>query len=201
MKAREMKMDVRELLPERPRAPGLHFSDVVKPLLRNWDPERFGGKKPETGLDDRKRSLFLVGFIFEEAMNAAFAKIMREARGLTQLEIEAEMAGRKITLTIDLFDPRSWLVCEGKTTFMSSRRPITDRKLWHYLVQVKAYCWATETTEAELWVLFLRGDYGENWTPEVKRWRLEFTRAELAENWKMLENKLRDMIRKGEVEA
>lgn len=196
MKHREVEVDVEGLISRRPRTPGLHYSTIAKHLLRNWDPERFG-RKPKTGLADR----FLVGFVFEELMTQALAQIVREHCQLPQLEVTAEMAGRPIILTIDAFDPRLWLVYESKATWMSSRRPITDRRFWHYFVQVKAYCKAAQTTDAELWVLFVRGDYGEDWRPVLKRWRLWFTKAELEENWKMLENSLRDLIARGMVDA
>jgi hypothetical protein len=58
-------------------------------------------------------------------------------------------------------------------------------------VQLKAYCLATGTNEAELWVYYMRGDYRKKRRDAV-RYECRFSRRELEENWLMLEN-----VRKG----
>lgn len=176
------------------RSPGLHLSDVLKPLLQSVDEKRFSSG----GIDPVR---FHLGFIWEEVLSQAFARTM-EGRE-SQLEVESEMCGRRMYFTLDAVDTEKWRVHEYKATWMSARHPIEDHRFWHYFVQMKAYCKVVESREAELWVLFINGDYSREkgmGGPQMKRWEVEFSESEIEENWLMLENKMKQLIREGVIQ-
>ncbi len=178
-----LALDISDLTPSSDRSPGVHFSDLLKSILVKMDRKRFGGEfDPEFAL---------AGFIWEELMSEALGRMARgRNRHLTQLEVFF----RRVYLTIDTFDTQTWRVLEFKYTEMSSARPPTDHRFWHWISQLKAYCLATGTTEAELWAYFARGNYREK-RRETKRWLVKFTARELEENWMMLENARKGLLK------
>jgi hypothetical protein len=181
MKVEAHRFDVSKLVVETERSPGVHFSDLIKPILRKMDPKRFKG----TDIDPE---FVFAGLLWEEVVSGALARMARaKYRYLKQVEVEF----RGVFLTMDTFDIDRSRVHEYKATEMSSARPITDIMFWHYFVQLKAYCLATGTNEAELWVYYMRGDYRKKRRDAV-RYECRFSRRELEENWLMLEN-----VRKG----
>jgi hypothetical protein len=181
-------ISISDLEPRTNRSKGLHASDIIKHLLVHWDPKRFGGE-----VDETTRKLWLTGFVFEQAMSSGLAALARGRNSrLVQLELEEEGVFR----TIDTFDTEKWKVVEYKSTEMSSRHPITSYRFWHWMIQIKDYCSVAGTQEAELYVLFMRGDYKEK-RRDLKAWELKFTERELRENQVMMRNARRDMERKG----
>ena len=176
------EVSVEDLQAEHVRSPGVHFSDLLKPILRKMDPKRFGGGEIDP-------EFVFAGFVWEEVMSGALARM---ARGRRKYLHQMEVVFREVILTIDTFDLEKWRVHEYKFTEMSSRHSILDHRFWHWWVQIKAYCLATGTKEAELWVYFARGDY-KGKRREAKRWVAEFSERELEENWMMLENKKKEL--------
>jgi hypothetical protein len=71
---------------------------------------------------------------------------------------------------------------------MSSKGCPEDKKFWHWLVQIKAYCHLLDTTRARLHVFFVNGDYASHRDPQYRSWDLGFHEGEIAENWSMLVN-------------
>lgn len=186
MKYEELPISFEDLEPKTDRSPGLHGSDLIKHVLMHWDPKRFGGEVTE-----ETRQAWLVGFAFEEMVGAALARIAsRGSKDITQLEIEKE----GVYWTIDCFDFSTWRVREYKSTEMSSKWPLNNYRFWHWVIQVKAYCYVADTKEAELYALFMRGDYKEK-RKDLKGWLLRFSERELEENWVMLMNAKRDIER------
>lgn len=186
MKFTEHTLEIEQLQPALDRTPGMHFSDVLKRILREQDPGRFKGNPVDP-------EFVFAGFVWEEVMSAALARMARKKQpNLQQLEIEF----RELLLTIDTFDVDAWRVLEFKFTETSSAKPINDHHFWHYLVQLKAYCLATGSDEAELWVYYARGDYRKR-RRDAKRFEFEFSKRELEENWRMLAMMRKQMLSEG----
>lgn len=86
--------------------------------------------------------------------------------------------------TPDWLDAADWCLEEFKCTWRSSSRPL-DPDFWHWLVQIKAYCKMLTCQWARLRVFYVNGDYRES-GPQYRPYRLEFTKLEIDDNWKML---------------
>jgi len=190
MKTISRGVRVEEFQPVASRSKGIHCSDLIKRILRRMDPERFKGEEPDP-------NRLVVGFIWEEMISTGFASLARKKTKVHQFELCTEMCGRQVFFTLDGLDYAKWRVHEYKATWMSARHPITDHRFWHWFVQMKAYCKVAQTQEAELWAFFVNGTYRNG--PEMKRWEVTFSKREIEENWLMLTNTLKEMIREGEV--
>lgn len=57
---------------------------------------------------------------------------------------------------------------------------------WMWVTQCQAYCKALNTLVAYLHVLFLCGDYTFPITPQLLKWRIEFTQEEVDIKWELL---------------
>lgn len=190
------EIKIEDLEPSKFRSPGIHHSTILKEILRGIDPKRFGGE----GVMNPARTF--TGFIWEEVLGEAFTKLARMSKpALCQLELQREMCGRTVFFTLDAFDTERWKVHEYKATWMSSRHEITDQRFWHWFAQLKSYCKVADTRAAELYALFVNGDYSrwDEGGPVMRRWEVEFTETEIEENWTMVKGRLSDMIRKGKV--
>jgi hypothetical protein len=103
--------------------------------------------------------------------------------------------GESVSVIITTEGPK-WAVVvhEVKCTYKSVRTVMgksglaTDILLSQcmWLAQIKAYCIARNTRFAVLHVLFVCGDYSYPIRPINLCWQLEFTQAELDNNWAML---------------
>ena len=189
MKLTEHALTIAKLTPPAERSPGVHLSEILRYLLTRQDPGRF---KPGGEFDPE---FVFAGFIWEELVSGALSKLAGKSdpkRYITQLEI----LFREVYCTIDVFDTKLWRVLECKYTESSSGRSIRDHHFWHYFAQIKAYCLATGTREAELWVYFARGDY-KGKRREAKRWEVRFSERELEENWMMISSAARQMREEG----
>lgn len=90
-------------------------------------------------------------------------------------------------------------VLEIKLAWMSSSNGPGDDKFWRYETQVKAYCHMLETGCGKLCVYHVNGDYVESREPVYHPWYYQFTRSELAENWRMLMKYKDRLLRSGEL--
>jgi len=168
--------------PGPPRSAGLHVSSLIKAICFKLEPERFGGE-----ITDWTR--IELGFTVEKVIERAWS----ERR--TDVFRPGEIAKDGISGSPDAlsFDDDGPVVEEIKCTWMSSRGCPEDRKFWHWLVQIKAYCHLTEATRARLHVVFVNGDYAQHREPTYLCWDLQFSPGEIAENWMMLLNQKRDL--------
>jgi len=99
-----------------------------------------------------------------------------------------------ITVTCDVIktDGSPW---ELKSTYQSSKRPITDNT--HWFRQIMAQCFVTGATSAHLSRLEIMGDWsfpkkGSTERPKhptLHAYRLEFTPEELARNWEWMQER------------
>lgn len=76
---------------------------------------------------------------------------------------------------------------EVKTTSKSTKTVGEDlRSQWMWLAQMKAYCKGLNTMLAFLHVLFLNGDYSYPMRPLLRVYVVQFTQAEIDDNWELL---------------
>lgn len=182
MKSSPIEISVEDFEPQLERSKGIHVSQCIKRLLVKMDPKKYGGE----GFD---RDRMFVGFLWEEVMSAAFARLAR-SRDPDLEQVEVEVDG--LIGTIDGYDAERGRVREFKATWISSRNPIDSHRFWHWMVQVKAYCYMTGTLEADLFVLFVDGDYKPR-KRIPKAWVLRFTEQEVVDNWRLLQRVMRQI--------
>ncbi len=78
------------------------------------------------------------------------------------------------------------VVHEIKATY-KSRNTVGDlRTQWMWQAQTKAYCRSLGTRFCQLHVLFICGDYTQPIKPRLVIYSIEYTQAELDENWALL---------------
>lgn len=78
------------------------------------------------------------------------------------------------------------VIHECKATWKSTNTVGSLEQQWMWLTQIKGYCKGAGTRHAVMHVLFMNGDYKYPLQPQLKRWRIEFTQAEIDQSWKML---------------
>lgn len=78
------------------------------------------------------------------------------------------------------------VVHEHKCTFKSYNTVVDLPSQFMWLAQMKAYCGSLDTRFAALHVLFVCGDYSYPISPMLMRWDIEFTQAEIDDNWALL---------------
>jgi hypothetical protein len=127
-----------------------------------------------------------LGSVFEDAVVHALAARYASSDDSFVQPGEFELDG--LIGTPDLLDNQvgALTVIEIKLTWMSSRWDPEDVKYWRYWVQLMAYCKLVGTPHGRLHVCHINGDYRENRLPDYKVYEVEFSRAELDENWRML---------------
>lgn len=158
-----------------PRSAGHHVSGLLKQILVRLEPDRFGG-----ALDMTRIELgFTVEHLIETSWRARRTDVMRPGE-ITKDGITGSLDGVS-------FDEQGPIVEEIKCTWMSSFGCPEDKKFWHWIAQIKAYCHLADTTRARLHVFFVNGDYREHREPQFLSWDLTFSEGEIAENWMMLQ--------------
>jgi hypothetical protein len=163
------------LEPNPPRSDTLHVSTLIKAILVGLEPERFSN-------DSDPSVKFEMGFAVERAIEEAWR--LRRIEVLRPGEFEKDgITGSPDGVSFDSDGP---IVDEIKCTWMSSRGAPEDKKFWHWLVQMKAYCYLLDTTRARLHTFFVNGDYAQHREPQYLSWDLQFTEREILENWNML---------------
>lgn len=166
-----------DLLPMTNRSEGVHVSHVIHRLC-----VAMGHYEERTG--DLPMTKMGLGNAMEHAIIHRF-HLAEPDRYVQPGEREKD----GIYCTPDLFDIIDWVVHEIKLTWMSSRNGPRSEKFWKYLVQLMSYCTVMGTRQGILHVGFVNGDYkyGEpSGQPTYRVWAFEFTKAELARNWRMI---------------
>lgn len=85
----------------------------------------------------------------------------------------------------DCIDTEEWSDVEMKVTWVSSKGFTERTKFREYLWQVKSYCYMLGTLRARIVVFHVCGNYSPP-VPVAKEYVLEFTLAELRDNWDMV---------------
>jgi hypothetical protein len=162
--------------PGPPRSTGVHVSQLIKAICFALEPERFGGEMDWNRIE--------LGFTIEKVIEQAWAA--RRVEIIRPGEISKDgISGSPDGLS---FDDQGPVVEEIKCTWMSMRECPEGKKFWHWIVQMKAYCYLTESTRARLHTFFVNGDYSQHREPTYKCWDLQFSPGEIDENWAMLRN-------------
>lgn len=189
------------------RSPGLHVSGVIKHILIGLEPKRFNKPRPsdpaQAEFEDKQFAARIrMGLLFEDILSKALAERRHDSfpdRYLRPGEQTTLLSGgHQLIGTPDIHDVRDWCIEEWKATWMSLRHvlPPNDiadsRRMWHYLVQLKTYCYMCHCDRGRLRVLFINGDYkfdsSPHGGPQFRCWEFRFTRAELYDNWKMIQS-------------
>lgn len=178
------------------RTAGVHFSDIMQDLLVSMDPETYGRNEEGDIVDEGKWLNFLIGLIFERAIEMAWMDRELEGQYRPGLVRPGELwTPEGVIITPDMFDTELNRPVEFKCSKKSCRQGPDDPKFWHYWVQLKAQARALGVNEGELWILHINGDYGflnNRMTPEsgyvLKGWVDTWTDQQLDDNWAMLIN-------------
>ena len=90
------------------------------------------------------------------------------------------------TLVVEGTSTLCLVLHEVKVTYKSLKTVGDLSSQWMWVAQCKSYCKGLHCRLAYLHVLFLCGDYKYPISPQLRCWRLEFTQAEIDENWELM---------------
>lgn len=162
------------------RKDGLHLGDVIKSLTERSGLEMSRGRRG-SGFSDMELTAE-IGLLWERVLGI----VMREKYAVRPPQIRVD----GIWMSPDGIGPDPegqvpLVVEEYKATWKSTKSTPDENP--RYMMQVKSYCRAIETTVAIMRIFHLNGDYKGS-GPIYRVARLEFTERELDENWKMIVN-------------
>ena len=175
MKITEHSVDISSLIisseQEAKRSIGAHVSGII-----NHISIALGRRDNDFSRSDL--DLFaMLGRIFEVVLAQSMFRPPRYER-LGEIEVDG------IIGSPDAYDTEEDLVVEIKCTWKSSKHDV--RSFREYWWQVMSYCYMMNTARAELVVLYVCGNYSPP-VPKVKCYSVEFTQAELRDNWRMMQ--------------
>lgn len=188
-----------------PRTKGIHVSSVIRAIAAES-----GILKPEyvdslelvdvsrvdwwPGLSIRAQLLIALGMAWDQWYLNNLEHVV-PAPGEMQLDgIYMTPDGESLdVIRVERVTKHVLCIHETKLTSKSTRTVGNLTSQWMWLTQMKAYCKAAGTCIAYLHVLFLYGDYRRPYQPQIGPlrgkpmcWRIEFTQAELDENWDLI---------------
>ncbi len=152
------------------RTEGVHVSEIIRTIMCELD-EKY---KREITDDDRMR--MECGFMFEHVLGAKLGERPGE------IVVDGIIGSPDGISKTD----EGIVVEEAKFTWKSSNKPVEDDLWW--LMQTKAYCYMMETNRCNLHVMYINGDYKHPYVPKYQKYRIEYSRQELQENWMVLTN-------------
>jgi hypothetical protein len=171
----------------KPRSPGVHVSEIIRDI-ENELIHVGQRRKYDTLTDAEKKRMgayVSVGWAWEDILAQSLLKVWNvPVVPVGELHLDG-IAGTPDGLNTD-----EYAVEEFKATWRSANRPL-DPDYWHWLVQIKAYCYMLQTNIANLRIFYVCGDYRES-GPFLRMHRLEFSELELQENWQMLYQHAKD---------
>lgn len=161
------------------RSEGCHVTRVIADLERE-----ISGQDKFRDFDEQRLEVYrAVGFLFERALYDVI--LQGEA-----VERPGEVKRDGIILSPDAVRLENWRLIESKATWRGmgpvNGEDIFGHKFWGWWRQMMAYAHAIGTQEAELWAMFMNGDYREHRGPHLKRVIVEFTKKERQQNWDMI---------------
>lgn len=171
------------------RGAGLHLSEVIH-YMRVTLGEL---SDAQTNMGDLWA---MHGFVFELWVGQALTTYLSYSDVNLVEPGECEVDG--ILMNPDRLDVGDGKLWEMKATWKQMKKLIDGGEVnveglkkffWHWLVQVMSYCNALGTRRARIVINFVNGDYTykpPNGGPQFRAIDLEFTAAEIRENWKMI---------------
>lgn len=166
------------------RGDSVHVSDIISYIRTKrgdaWDDT---AEKRLHGYDLGQIMRFSLGLLWEHGVVAGM-----RAQGIPLLD-GAFSDIDDITLSPDIITPLDGTIHECKFTWKSTKRLVEED--WYWMVQIKAYLYALRLHKAQFHVGYVNGNYKRGTVesgPMPRTTSLEFTQAELDENWKMLRN-------------
>ena len=164
-----------------------HVSEIIRDIQNKVTHKGKRKAYDDLTADERRRmgNYTSMGWAFERVIEAALRDVWSVYfRSRDRYQKPGELVLDGICGTPDWIDLQDWTVGEFKATWRSSRRSI-EVDFWSWLCQIKAYCKLLATKSARLYVFFVNGDYRES-GPQLKAYAIQFTDAEIEENWQML---------------
>lgn len=144
------------------------------------------------GLDSASRLRMSIGLAWEQWYISQIAEISGQPGEMHVDGIYMTPDGESIDVLLTPSGPQHIITChEVKATYKSTKTVGDLTGQWMWLAQTKGYCMGMGTRIAYLHVLFLCGDYKYPITPQLHRWRIEYTQEELEENWTLMQDYLR----------
>ena len=165
------------------RESGLHISNLIKHLLLQLDPHRYGGIA-----DDAVRLLWEMGLAWEDiALSRSFwRRILKRTYPTAHFkQMQAQCDGIWGTCDMLSMEGSKTLITESKLTQISMVNEIDGMKFWSWRVQMMAYCHMWGTRRALLPVCFLNADYRPK-RIALRAWDVRFKKSEIASNWSMM---------------
>lgn len=159
------------------RSHGLHLMQIVGSLAQSI------GVQEDSANEEQLQAYASVGFIWERIVEQGMALACESQRYVRPGEVMLD----GITGSPDLLDLQESIVIDTKVTFKSSSK-LADLQRNHckWIWQLKGYCRMIEWRTAELWILPMCSDWKPPMIAPPVRKRLEFSKVELDENWRML---------------
>jgi hypothetical protein len=161
---------------------GIHVTDLIRLALKNA-----GQKVPEYGDSEVSKGMMAMGKIWEWQVgiyvtgwvlaSSSLVPMMKISRSLDGVDASLDGLLEDDTAT-DAYGGS--VVVECKCRFS---KPHDPQARGDWMMQVKAYCYMAGVTKALMPILFLPSAPP---APEVRFYWLDFTPAELRENWDML---------------
>lgn len=170
------------------RTEGIHVSELIRDLQNKVTHKGKRKSFADLSHEERRRmgNYTSMGWAFEIVIERALREVWSDLfRGDERYVKTGELFFEGVVGTPDWLDTYDASVIEFKATWRSSRRDIA-RDFVSWLWQIKAYCKMLCTTTARLYVFFVNGDYRES-GPQLKAFALNFTQAEIDDNWFMLQ--------------
>lgn len=181
-----------------PRSRGIHASGLIRSIAAHmgvlkaeWvdDPDYIGDSREIT--DPTAILRICIGLAWEEWYLKQLIKdgVMKHPGEMTVDNIHMTPDGVSTRTPHCMSgEPlgRVTLLHEVKATYKSIRTVGDFTNQWMWLAQGKGYCKGAKTRFVKYHVLHLCGDYKMPIKPIAQCWNVEFTQAEIDENWSLL---------------
>lgn len=180
------------------RAEGIHVSNIIRDLENKLvNPGERPARADMSSAERARMGKYAeLGFIWE-----IMVKQVMKPRMLSRRQCLGVVEGVEIELDGVYMNPDAFCIVddtleEYKATWKSSRRGdpaifAEPENFWSWVVQTRAYCagysavYKRPILNVRMFVFFVNGDYKDA-GPQVRMYRIEYTKDEVAETWAML---------------
>jgi len=171
----------------RPRAQGLHVSDLIYCLKKAW--YRRNGVAPDMGTDDDSEAESIL------ALGHGHHAVLQPPAGSEMGFAFLLPSGEQVFGTIDVYWPQSdlwqWPTEIKSTRYSSNKDAVYGTP--HYLEQLASYLLAMRETRGQLLVWHLLGDYKEHRSPKLKAYDVFFEQSEM-DSWRLELERRADVV-------